>query len=111
MFRAAAAMGAICGGGDRRQYEALGKYGLKIGLCFQITDDILDVSSSSEQLGKTAGKDAKADKVTYPGIVGLEKSKELARELAQQAIDKLELFGREAVFLRQLATEILDRKK
>jgi geranylgeranyl pyrophosphate synthase len=111
MFRAAAAMGAICGDADRRQYESLGEYGLKIGLCFQITDDILDVSSSSEQLGKTAGKDAKADKVTYPLVFGLEKSRELARQLAQQALDKLESFGPEAIFLRQLAIELLDRKK
>ena len=111
MFRAAAAMGAICGDADRQQYEALGEYGLKIGLCFQITDDILDVSSSSEQLGKTAGKDAKADKVTYPLVFGLEKSSQLARQLAQQALDKLESFGQEAVFLRQLAVEILNRKK
>ena len=111
MFRAAAAMGAICGGADRRQCEALAKYGLKIGLCFQITDDILDVSSSSEQLGKTAGKDAKADKITYPLVCGIEKSRALARELAQEAISELKLFGQEAVFLRQLAAEILDRKK
>jgi geranylgeranyl diphosphate synthase, type II len=111
MFRAAAAMGAICGDADREQYESLGEYGLKVGLCFQITDDILDVSSSSEQLGKTAGKDAKADKVTYPLVFGLEKSRELARQLAQQALDKLESFGSEAVFLRQLAIELLGRKK
>jgi geranylgeranyl pyrophosphate synthase len=111
MFRAAAAMGAICGDADREQYESLGEYGLKVGLCFQITDDILDVSSSSEQLGKTAGKDAKADKVTYPLVFGLEKSSQLARQLAQQALDKLESFGSEAVFLRQLAIELLDRKK
>ena len=111
MFHAAAAMGAICGDADRRQYESLGEYGLKIGLCFQITDDILDVCSSSEQLGKTAGKDTKADKVTYPAVIGLEKSREIVRELAQQAIDELQSFGQEAVFLRQLAMELLDRKK
>jgi geranylgeranyl diphosphate synthase, type II len=111
MFRAAAAMGAVCGGAGHEQYKALGEYGLKVGLCFQITDDILDVSSSSEQLGKTAGKDAKADKVTYPGVVGFDKSRELARELAQQALESIESFGGEAIYLRQLAIELVDREK
>ena len=58
MFKCAAAMGAICGGASKKQHENLCEYGLKIGLCFQITDDILDLSASSEELGKTAGKDA-----------------------------------------------------
>ena len=84
---------------------------MKIGLCFQITDDILDVSSSSEQLGKTAGKDEKAKKATYPAVVGLEKSKEIAGELAQKAIGELESFGPQAALLRQLAIELLNRKK
>ncbi len=111
MFSAAAAMGAICGNSDKEQYETLGRYGLKIGLCFQITDDILDVSSSSEQLGKTAGKDQKAKKVTYPAVVGLEKSKEIARDLAQKAMAEIEPFGQKAALLRQLAIELLNRKK
>ncbi len=80
MFRCAAAMGAICGGAGEKEYECLCEYGLKIGLGFQIADDILDVSASSEQLGKTAGKDAKAAKCTYPAVVGMKKAKELARE-------------------------------
>jgi len=110
MFAAAAAMGAICGDASKEQYETLARYGLKIGLCFQITDDILDVSSSSEQLGKTAGKDQIAKKVTYPAVVGIEKSKEAARELSEKAIIELEMFGPKAALLRQLAIELLTRK-
>lgn len=111
MFRCAAAMGAICGNATKEQYDCLGSYGLKIGLGFQIADDILDVSASSRQLGKTAGKDAKADKVTYPAVVGMEKSKEMSRRLAEEAIAIVEPFGRKADILRQLATALLQRKK
>ncbi len=111
MFRCAAVMGGLCGGADPSQLEALTRYGLKIGLGFQIADDILDVSASSEQLGKTAGKDAKADKCTYPAVVGLEKSKELERSLAHEAEAALEPFGPAAGPLRQLALALLEREK
>ena len=70
MFRCAAAMGAIAGGANKKQYKLLCNYGLKIGLGFQIADDILDVSATSRHFGKTAGKDAKAAKCTYPAIFG-----------------------------------------
>jgi len=85
MFRCAAAMGAICGGAEKKQLDLLSEYGLKIGLGFQIADDILDVSASSEQLGKTVGKDAKAAKCTYPAVVGIEKARELEKKLADEA--------------------------
>ncbi len=111
MFRCAAAMGALCGGASAEPLEILGQYGLKIGLGFQIADDILDVSASSEQLGKTAGKDLKAAKCTYPAVVGIEKAKELERKLAQEAVALLEPFGAKAAVLRQLALALLDRNK
>jgi len=111
MFRCAAACGAICGGADESQLRCLGEYGLKIGLGFQIADDILDVCASSEQLGKTAGKDAKAGKMTYPAIVGIEKSKQLAKKLADEAAAVLEPFGTKADTLQQLATALLERTK
>jgi geranylgeranyl pyrophosphate synthase len=111
MFRCAAAMGAICGGAGQKQFDCLCEYGLKIGLGFQIADDILDVSASSEQLGKTAGKDAKAAKCTYPAVVGIEKAKELAKKLADEAVAALEPFGKEADTLRQLAMALLERTK
>jgi len=111
MFRCCAAMGAICGGASQRQYESLCEYGLKIGLCFQIADDILDVSGTSEHLGKTAGKDAKADKCTYPKVIGLAKSKELAGRMASEATAALETFEAGADILRQLAAALLERTK
>ena len=111
MFRCAAAMGAICGGAEKKEYERLCEYGLKVGLGFQIADDILDVSASSEQLGKTAGKDAKAAKCTYPAVVGMKKAKELGRRLADDAVAVLKPFGKKADVMRQLAMALLERTK
>ena len=111
MFRCAAAMGAICGGADNKQLDCLCEYGAKIGLGFQIADDILDVCSSSEHLGKTAGKDAKAGKATYPAVVGLEKSKQTAKKLADEAAAVLEPFGQNADTLRKLAITLLQRTR
>jgi geranylgeranyl pyrophosphate synthase len=111
MFRCAAAMGAICGGATPKQFESLCEYGLHVGLAFQIADDILDVTASSEQLGKTAGKDLKAAKCTYPAVVGLEKAKALQKKLTSGAIAELEPFGGKADTLRQFATTLLERTK
>ena len=111
MFRAAAVMGAVCGGANKDELESLSEYGLKIGLGFQIADDILDVCASSEQLGKTAGKDARADKCTYPAVVGIEKSKQLAKKLADEAAALLAPFDTKADTLRRLAIALLERTK
>ncbi|MHC4111259.1 MAG: polyprenyl synthetase family protein [Planctomycetota bacterium] len=111
MFRCAAVMGAICGGANKSQLESLSEYGLKIGLGFQIADDILDVCASSKQLGKTAGKDARADKCTYPAVVGIENSKQLAKKLADEAVSLLAPFGEKADALRRLAVALLERTR
>lgn len=111
MFRCAAAMGAICGAAKDNDFDRLCEYGLKIGLGFQIADDILDVCASSEHLGKTAGKDAKAAKCTYPAIVGLEKSKQLGKKLTDEAVAILEPFGKRAETLRNLAIALLKRTR
>jgi geranylgeranyl diphosphate synthase type II len=111
MFRCASAMGAICGGAEKKQLDRLSEYGLKIGLGFQIADDILDVNASSKQLGKTAGKDAKAAKCTYPAVVGIEKARELEKKLADEAVAALGPFGEKADTLRQLAMALLKRTK
>jgi geranylgeranyl pyrophosphate synthase len=111
MFRCAAAMGAVCGGADDTQLNSLCEYGLKIGLGFQIADDILDACASSEQLGKTAGKDARAAKCTYPAVFGMEKSKRLEERLADEAAAALKPFGSEADTLRQLTTALLQRTR
>ena len=111
MFRCATATGAICGGATDEQLDRLSEYGLKIGLGFQIADDILDVSASSEHLGKTAGKDAKAAKCTYPAILGIEKARQLEKKLAEEAMAALQPFGRKADTLRQLAMALLKRTR
>jgi geranylgeranyl diphosphate synthase, type II len=111
MFRAAAAMGAICGRAGKKQFDCLSEYGLKIGLGFQIADDILDVSGSSERLGKTAGKDAKAGKATYPSVFGMKKSMQLSERLADEAIACLKSFGAKTDILRQLALALFQRTK
>jgi len=111
MFRCAAATGAVCGGATKKQFDCLCEYGLNIGLAFQIADDILDVSASSKQLGKTAGKDARVAKCTYPAVVGIEKAKELEKKLAYEAVAILKPFGKKADTLRQLAMVLLERTK
>jgi geranylgeranyl diphosphate synthase type II len=111
MFAAAAGLGAIAGGAKETQLEELLQYGLKIGLCFQIADDILDETAVSEQLGKTAGKDKQQGKLTYPALVGLEESRKIAGELTRQALAAVELFGPKAEILRQVAQRLLNRSK
>jgi geranylgeranyl pyrophosphate synthase len=111
MFAASAAMGAIAANASDEQTQRLKEYGMKIGLGFQVADDMLDVSASSEELGKTAGKDQLQGKLTYPSLVGMDQSKRIAEELANDAIDLLDIFGPEADILRQLALELLTRTK
>jgi geranylgeranyl diphosphate synthase type II len=109
MFRASALLGAIAGGASQQEKDLLGRFGLKLGLGFQIADDILDVSSTSQELGKTAGKDAKQGKLTYPAVFGLEQSKKKARRIADEAAEILESFGEKANVLKELAFALLCR--
>ena len=111
MFRCATAMGAICGGATNEQLDRLSQYGLKIGLGFQIADDILDVSATSEHLGKTAGKDAKAAKCTYPAVIGIQKARQLEKKLADEAMAAMEPFGAQADTLKQLVMALLERTR
>ena len=85
-------LGAILGGGTDEEIEKLRKFARYIGLLFQVVDDILDVTKSSQELGKTAGKDLTADKVTYPKLLGIEKSMEFAAKLNKDAQDQLSGF-------------------
>ncbi len=109
MFAASAALGAIAARASDPQIQALLEYGMKIGLGFQIADDLLDITATSAQLGKTAGKDAAQGKLTYPALVGVEKSREIFEKLTCQAIAAVETFGPRADILRQLARELLNR--
>ena len=111
MFAGAAAMGAICGRANDKQIEHLIRFGLKTGLGFQVADDILDVCSMSEKLGKTIGKDVEQGKVTYPSVVGMEESRRIAGQLASQAAATLDSFGARANTLRQLAMELSERTR
>jgi geranylgeranyl diphosphate synthase, type II len=87
----------------------LTQFGHHVGLAFQVIDDILDVTQTSEKLGKTAGKDTAAQKATYPAIVGLDKSRQIARQLTEKAFAALKPFGRKAAVLAALAEHLLKR--
>lgn len=92
------------------QLRALTNFGRNVGLAFQVIDDILDVTQTSEQLGKTAGKDKRSKKATYPAIVGLEKSRRFAEQLTAEAFAALKVFKGRAVALEALAHFLLNRK-
>jgi len=111
MFECAVLSGGICGGADKKKLRALSMFGLKLGLGFQVADDILDTIATSKQLGKTAGKDAKVGKMTYPGLFGLERARQLAEKLTGEAIEALVCFGPEADILREMAVALLNRSK
>ncbi len=111
LITAATESGALAGGGSDDQVEALARYGRAIGLAFQIADDILDIESSTEVLGKTAGSDVARGKVTYPAVVGMEGSREEAQKLVNNALAAVEIFDYRAEPLRGLAKYIITRKK
>jgi geranylgeranyl diphosphate synthase type II len=93
-----------------RELRALTDFGYNVGLAFQVIDDILDVTQSTEKLGKTAGKDQAAQKATYPSIVGMKKSQAIARQLTAKAFKALEAFPkRRAAPLNALAEYLLNR--
>jgi geranylgeranyl diphosphate synthase type II len=92
LLEASVVLGALVGGGNNEQVEKLRKFARCIGLLFQVVDDILDVTKSSAELGKTAGKDLVAEKVTYPKLLGIEKSREFAEKLNKEARDQLSEF-------------------
>ncbi len=111
MITAAVQSGGLVAGADPEQEAALCAYGDNIGLAFQIVDDLLDVIATTEELGKTAGSDERAQKVTYPSLFGVETSKTMAREAAAEAVAALASFDRKADPLRALANYIVDRRK
>ena len=104
-------LGGMSANCSAAQLQALTDFGYNVGLAFQIIDDILDITQTSEQLGKTAGKDTKAQKATYPSIVGLEKSRSIARKLTSNAFSALKIFKGKAEALEALATYLLQRNK
>jgi geranylgeranyl diphosphate synthase, type II len=103
--------GAIIGKAAPEEFKALTTYGNNIGLAFQIVDDLLNVTGTTEELGKAAGSDADLDKATYPSFFGLEKTRELAAQTVETAISALENFNNKAEPLRELAKYVLNRRK
>ncbi|XP_051139658.1 geranylgeranyl pyrophosphate synthase, chloroplastic-like isoform X2 [Andrographis paniculata] len=112
LIEASVVMGAILGGGSHEQVDKLRIFARKIGLLFQVVDDILDVTMSSQEIGKTAGKDLATDKATYPKLLGLKGAREFAKKLRDEAKEQLVEFDSDkATPLAALAEFIAYRKK
>jgi geranylgeranyl diphosphate synthase type II len=110
MIATSVRLGAMSANADPKKLRALTKFGHSLGLAFQVIDDILDVTQTTEKLGKSAGKDVAAQKATYPAVIGLEASRAEARRLTRNAQNALSIFGREAEPLRELANYLLVRE-
>src|SRR5579883_1231921 len=109
LLEACVVCGGIVAGATSEDSQRLSRYSQNIGLAFQIVDDILDVTATQEQLGKTAGKDQKAQKATYPSLWGLEESRHRAQQLIESACAELEPFGKAALPLIAIAQFITSR--
>jgi len=103
--------GGSIAGGSTAEMESLSSFGEKIGLLFQITDDLLDVTETTQNLGKTAGKDAASGKATYPGTIGIDRSRQLISEVYSEAIDELRALKKESGSLALLAELLLKRSE
>ena len=110
LLRVSVCLGGLLGGGGEAQMEALHVYGEKIGLAFQIVDDILDVEGDEALMGKPTGSDEGLNKATYPALYGIEASKKLARSTCEEALQALEIFPNQAPELESLARFIVLRR-
>jgi geranylgeranyl diphosphate synthase type II len=110
LLTASVRLGAMAANASAKQLAAITAFGRALGLAFQVIDDILDVTQTSEKLGKSAGKDVAAKKATYPAVIGLEKSRAEARRLTSRADAALANFGRSAARLREIAKHLLARE-
>ncbi len=111
LITASLVSGGLYAGASDRDIEKLRAFGKSIGLAFQIVDDVLDVTQTSEQLGKTAGKDTAAQKATYPALFGVEESLRKADSLVEAAFTQLDTFGERAAIVKELARFLIERKK
>ncbi len=109
LLEASVVCGAILTGTPTEEVARLSHYAQNIGLAFQIIDDILDITATDEELGKTAGKDLQAQKATYPSLWGIDKSKAQAQELIDDALAQLTAYGEKAESLRAIANYIITR--
>jgi geranylgeranyl diphosphate synthase, type II len=110
LIRASAVAGAVMAGGTEQAIDAVSDYSRQLGLAFQIVDDILDVEGATEDLGKTAGKDAAAGKPTYPALLGLDRSRELANAAFDGSLAALERAGIGRGWLHEIAAWVVSRK-
>ena len=110
LLTSALRLGGMTANASPAKLEALTNFGYALGLAFQVIDDILDVTQSTEVLGKTAGKDEAVEKSTYPASLGLEASRKEATRLTKAAMDALKSFGKKAARLQEIASHMLDRK-
>jgi geranylgeranyl diphosphate synthase type II len=110
LLTASVRLGAMAANASAEQLAAITAFGRALGLAFQVIDDILDVTQTSEKLGKSAGKDVTAKKATYPAVIGLEKSRAEANRLTSRADAALANFGRSADWLREIAKHLLARE-
>lgn len=110
LIRVSALLGCIAAGADEEKIKSAENYCDNIGLAFQIVDDILDVTSDEETLGKPIGSDSEKEKSTYVSLLGLEESSRYASELTEKAKKSLEIFGSEGEFLLELADRLSGRK-
>jgi len=109
LFNASVYAGAVIGGGTKMQIEKLKAYAGHIGLAFQVSDDILNIEGNPALMGKATGSDAERQKCTYPSLMGLEQSKELANQLINSALHALEIFDNRSDSLRAIARYIIER--
>lgn len=110
LIKSACEMGCVCGGGTEEQIKAAEKYGECIGLAFQVMDDILDVTSTGEMLGKPVGSDLENNKSTYVSLLGIDKCREIVKEQTQQAIEALNVFNGDSTVLKEFALQLSDRE-
>ena len=110
LLRTAVQIGAIAVNLNEQEKKSLDVFASALGLAFQVVDDVLDASSDSQTLGKTAGKDAAANKPTFVSLMGLEGAREFARQLHQEALDSLGIWGDNASSLRAIASKVVNRE-
>lgn len=111
MICVSARSGAMIAEANENELDAVTKYASNLGLLFQITDDLLDITQTTEVLGKTAGKDLTAEKSTYPSFYGIDETRKLAEKVHLEAIDSLSIIGKDTQILKDLVDFILERKK
>jgi len=111
LIHASVTSGALLGEGTDGQVKAISSYGERVGLAFQIADDILDIEGDSQTMGKSVGGDAAKKKITFPAAVGLQRAKDTQKKMVDEAVKALSLFDKKADPLRAIAVYIIERKR